>query len=62
MKNLTTDRLAQLALNDTKAKTATKAKSYIYQKAHSILKATPQSLAQAILAIKKNRETGFLAI
>ncbi len=61
MVNISIEKLGQVALNDTKPRQASKARSYINAKAHQVLGRTPNSLAEAVLAIMKYRSTGEMA-
>ena len=62
MTNLVIQRLAELATNEKKPRTAIMVRCYFYSKATSILNRPPFSLEDAISAVKKNRETGYLSI
>lgn len=61
MKNLSIEKLGQIALNDTKPRAAIKVRIYIYLKGAQILGRTPRTLSEGVLAIKKHRETGFIS-
>lgn len=61
MTNLSAEKLGQMALNDTKPRTAIKVRCYVYLKGEQILGRTPTSLGEAIVAIIKHRQTGYIA-
>lgn len=58
MQNINPIRLGEMALNDTKPHRAIMATCYLFQKANQILGKPVDTLAQAVITLKKHREGG----
>lgn len=60
MRKINPIELGQMALNDTRKSQSEKAKDYLKKKANQILGREPNTLAEAVIALKRYRETGFI--
>ena len=58
MQNINPLRLGEMALNDTKPRTATMVSCYLFNKANQILGREPNTFAEAVITLKKHREGG----